>query len=158
MSISALASSSPDASMTMTHTATVVSILQEFIDHVLSCPCTKGTKKQRHDLLLPILEALFKQLGYEWDTPSDGYGFSDVIQAVPGQGSGRLQGDKKLDAVAHWMADRTKSWGIAMSLCIMHALNLLAKPKLLAGLMRTSQDKQRRPRCESTKTHVLIVE
>ena len=35
-----------------------------------------------------------------------------MIQAVPGQGSGRLQGDKKLDAVAHWMADRTKSWGI----------------------------------------------
>ena len=86
--------------------------VQEFIDHVLSCPCTKGTKKQRHDLLLPILEALFKQLGYEWDTSSDGCGFSDVIQAVPGQGSGRLQGDKKLDAVAHWMADRTKSWGI----------------------------------------------
>ena len=79
---------------------------------MLSCPCTKGTKKQRHDLLLPILEALFKQLGYEWDTSSDGCGFSDVIQAAPGQGSGRLQGDKKLDAVAHWMADRTKSWGI----------------------------------------------
>ena len=37
---------------------------------------------------------------------------SIVIPAVPNQGQGRLQGDKKLDGIAHWLADKAKTWGI----------------------------------------------
>ena len=43
---------------------------------------------------------------------SAGCGFSNVIQSVPGQGSGRLPGDLKLDAAAHWLADKAQSLGV----------------------------------------------
>ena len=90
------------------------SCVQEFFDHVLGCKKgAKGTITQRHDLILPILGALVKEIGFEWDTSSQGCGFpSIVIPAVPNQGQGRLQGDKKLDGIAHWLADKAKTWGI----------------------------------------------
>ena len=69
-------------------------------------------KLKRHNLILPILQDFFTELGYEWDTSSAGCGFSNVIQSVPGQGSGRLPGDLKLDAVAHWLADKAQSLGV----------------------------------------------
>jgi hypothetical protein len=90
--------------------------VQEFFDHVMSCHKTRGMKLKRHNLILPILSTFFTEQGYEWDTSSDGCGFSNVIQSIPGQGSGRLPGDKKLDAVAHWLPDKSKSLGIDVTI------------------------------------------
>ena len=71
------------------------------------------SRAQRQDLILPILGALVKGISFEWGTPSQGCGFpSIVIPAVPNQGQGCLQGDKKLDGIAHWLADKAKSGGI----------------------------------------------
>ena len=54
-----------------------------------------------------------KEAGFEWDTPSQSCGFPSIATpAVPNQGQDRLQGDKKLDGIAHWPADKAKSWGI----------------------------------------------
>ena len=75
----------------------------------------KGTITQRHDLVLPILGAPVKEAGLEWGAwiQPELRLSSSVAPAVPNQGQGRLQGEpKKLDDIAHWPADKAKSWGI----------------------------------------------
>jgi hypothetical protein len=56
--------------------------VQEFFDHVMSCHKTRGMKLKRHNLILPILSTFFTEQGYEWDTSSDGCGFSNVMNSI----------------------------------------------------------------------------
>ena len=72
------------------------SCVQEFFDHVLdSKKGAKGTIAQYHDLILPILGALVKESGFEWDTSSQSC-CASCAKPRPG-----LQATKKIDGITH---------------------------------------------------------
>lgn len=88
---------------------------QQFMDHVLSCVCTEGTRLVRHNLLLPIFAKFAKKLGFVWDTRSQSLGFAQILDVLGVPDPGKM----RLDAIAHYRADQRKSLGI--DLTVWHA-------------------------------------